>query len=378
MTDTKRAWIELDMTALRHNVEVLRGLLPAGCELMPAVKANAYGHGAVPIAEELNRLGISSFCVATAAEGIELRCHNIQGRILILGYTSPDQFSLLKQYRLTQSVIDCSYARLLNSCGKRLRVQIKIDTGMHRLGERAEQIDEISAIFGCKNLVVEGVYTHLCADGTREGADREFTMAQARAFYGVVGELKRRGCPCGKVHLLASYGLLNYPELGGDYARVGIALYGVLSSRADAERCAAGLVPVLSLKARVALTKGLYAGEGAGYDLQYVAGDDRKIAVLSIGYADGLPRALSCGRGKVLIHGCEAPIIGRICMDQMLVDVTDIPEVTSGDVAVLIGKSGRRKISAYDIAEESGTITNEVLSRLGSRLGRVDSGTHKH
>lgn len=368
---TARAWIELDMRNLRQNIIALKGLLPQDSGLMPAVKANAYGHGAVLITKELNRLGIKSFCVATISEGIELRQNGVKGDILILGYTHPKQFSMLRKYRLTQAIIDYPYAQLLNSYGKKLKVHLKIDTGMHRLGERSERIDKICAIFRFQNLIIEGVFTHLCSDETRTEPDITYTMSQAAAFYDIIHNLNRRGYSCGKVHLLASYGLINYPELAGDYARIGIALYGVLSSRADLDNCPIDLRPVLSIKARVALTKDLYAGEAAGYGLQYVAESDRKIAVLAIGYADGIPRTLSCCHGKVLINGNEVPIIGRICMDQMLVDITDIPNVKSGDIAVLIGKSGQYEITAYDLAEESGTITNELLSRLSNRLNRI-------
>ena len=192
------------------------------------------------------------------------------------------------------------------------------------------------------------------------------------------GELKRvanilesKGYSVGKIHLLASYGIIDYPELGGDIARPGIAMCGVLSNRADMEKCPITIRPVLALKARIAVIKKVKAGEGVGYGYAYVADSERQIGVLSIGYADGIPRMLSCGKGQVLIHGKAAPIVGNICMDQMMVDVSDIPETVSGDIAVLIGKSGDLEISAYGIAEQCGTITNEVLSRLGKRLKRI-------
>lgn len=366
-----RAWIELDMKNLRKNVRSLESLLPQDCELMPAVKANAYGHGAVLISKELNRVGVKSFCVATISEGIELRQSGIKGEILILGYTHPEQFSMLEKYHLTQSIIDFSYAQLLNSYGRKIQVHLKIDTGMHRLGERAERIKEICQIFGFENLVIEGAFTHLCADETKSEKDRYFTLKQVSTFFDVISELKQHGCVCKKIHLLSSYGLINYPKYAGNYVRAGIALYGVLSNRNDIESCPISLYPVLSVKVRIAITKDLYAGESAGYGLQYVAESDRKVAVLSIGYADGIPRSLSCGNGKVLINGAEAPIIGRICMDQMLVDITDISNVKNGDVAIVIGKSGQKEITAYDLAEESKTITNEVLSRLSIRLNRI-------
>lgn len=369
-----RAWIELDRAALRHNVERLRSLLPEGCALMPAVKANAYGHGAVLAARELNRLGVRAFCAASAEEGAELRRHGVRGEILVLGYTHPGNFPLLRRYRLTQAAVDADHARLLNAYGKKLRVHLKIDTGMHRLGIPAERTEEIARVFRLKNLRVRGIFTHLCADETRSGADEAFTLAQAAAFQEVLCSLRKQGLSYGKAHLLSSYGLLNYPELGGAYARVGIALYGVLSGPAGLETCPVELRPVLSLKARVALVRDLPKGQSAGYGFGYTAEGGRRIAVLSIGYADGLPRSLSRGRGRVLIRGEEAPIIGSVCMDQTLVDVTDIPGVRSGDTAVLIGRSGRREITAYDLAEAGGTITNEVLSRLGPRLNRTAAG----
>lgn len=366
-----RAWIELDRAALRHNVEQLQGLLSDGCSLMPAVKANAYGHGAVLIARELNHLGVRAFCVAAVSEGVELRRGGVKGEILVLGYTHPENFGLLRRYQLTQTVVDISYARLLDAYGKKLKVHLKIDTGMHRLGIPAERKEEIARVFGCKNLLVTGVFTHLCADETRSAEYETFTLEQAAAFDRVVCDLNKRGLACGKVHLLSSYGLLQYPELAGDYARVGIALYGVLSNPGDAGNSPVELRPVLSVKARVALVKDLYTGETAGYGLNYVAERDRRIAVLTIGYADGIPRALSNGNGRVLIDGAEAPIIGLICMDQALVDVTDVPCVKAGDTAVLIGISGCRQITACELAERTGSISNEVLSRLGERLDRI-------
>lgn len=366
-----RAWIEVDSKNLRQNVHALQSLLPIGCKLMPAVKANAYGHGAVLVSKELNNMGIQSFCVATVSEGIELRKNGIRGEILVLGYTHPAQFPLLKKYELTQTVVDYNYAQILNQYGKKLKVHIKIDTGMHRLGERCEETEKIEEIFSMKNLVIEGVYTHLCADTASLSSDKAFTAQQVQAFYDIVEHLKEAGRLHLKVHMLASSGLLHYPELAGDYARVGIALYGCLSSRKDLENCPVSLLPVLSVKARIELIKTLNKGESAGYGMQYTAEKDSKIAVIAIGYGDGLPRTLSQGKGKILVNGCEAPIIGRICMDQTIVDITDIPDVKAGDMAVIIGRSGEHEITAYDLAEASETITNEILSRLGLRLERV-------
>jgi serine/alanine racemase len=295
-----RAWIELDRAALLHNVKALQNLLPDGCELMAVVKTNAYGHSAVLISGELNRLGVNAFCVATVQEGIQLRRNGINGTILILGYTHPKDFPLLRPYHLTQTVLDFSYARVLDGYGKKIPVHIKIDSGMHRLGERSEKIEEISRIFQCRNLKIEGIYTHLCAADETDTKSIEFTRSQAKAFYAVVAELRERGFTCPKKHIVSSYGILNYPELAESYARVGIALYGMLSTRADTERCGIALKPVLSIKARIAMVKDLLQGEAAGYGLQFVAPQDTRIAVVAIGYGDGIPRSLSCGVGSVL------------------------------------------------------------------------------
>jgi alanine racemase len=335
---------------------------------MPAIKADAYGHGAVLMAKELQDMGIEVFCVACVEEGMELRKNGITGDILILGYTHPKAFPLLRTYRLIQTVVDYRYGKVLNGYGKKIRVHVKIDTGMHRLGERAERAKEIGRIFRLKNLQIEGIYTHLSADEAKDPAQQAFTKRQGEVFYEVLRKLEKQGVSGLKVHLLASYGLLNYPELGGDYARVGIALYGLPGDGEAEGNCPVKLYPVLSLKARIVAVKDLYQGESAGYGLDYRAEEDRKIAVLAIGYADGLPRSLSGGKGRVLIHGQSAPVVGRICMDQTIVDITGIPGVKAGETAVVIGRSGGEEITAYEVAEEAGTISNEVLSRLGKRL----------
>ena len=366
----ERAWIELSRQNLHRNVEILRGLLPEGCCLMPVLKANAYGHGAVLMARELNACGITSFCTATVTEAVQLRKKGIKGEILILGYTHPSQFPLLRRYRLMQTVVDVSYAKILRKYGKRVKVHLKIDTGMHRLGERWEKINEIGRIFRYKNLVIEGAYTHLSADDGISPEERAFTEAQGQAFHKVMAQLEKRGYHCPKIHMQASYGVLNYPALAGDYARVGIALYGVLSRREDADCMPDGFLPVLAVKARIASVKEVHRGEPVGYGFGYTASTDRKIAVLAIGYADGLPRSLSNGNGQVVINGRKVPVGGYICMDQTMVDITGIPDVKQGDEAVVIGRSGDCEITAYDLAKQSGSITNEVLSRLGDRLVR--------
>ena len=355
-----RAWAEIDVNALRKNVDFLRSISPENSKLMPAVKANAYGHGAVLIAHELNKMGVKAFCVASASEGAELRKHGIKGEILVLGYTSPAQFPLLRFFRLTQTVVDFKYAKILNNYGK-IHAHIGIDTGMRRLGIRSENYDKILQIFEMKNLIVDGIFTHLSADETTSAPEMSFTETQAKRFYEVADKLAKDGY-YPKLHLLASYGLLNYAHLGGDYVRVGIALYG------GAEY--PGLQPVLSMKTRVTSVRNVYRNEPIGYGLDFTARENMRVASLGIGYADGLPRTLSDGNGAVLINGKRAAIIGKICMDQTLIDVSGI-DVKQGDIAVIIGNSGAEKISACDIARQINTISNDILSGIGSRVVRV-------
>ncbi len=373
---TSRAWIELDPEALKQNVEFLQSRLPKSCRLMPAVKAEAYGHGAVLIAEQLTKMGIDSFCVACVDEAVSLRLHGIESEILILGYTHPAQFPLLQQYHLSQTIVDASYAALLDQYGKECAytfpVHLAIDTGMHRLGEPFDRTDTICRLFHLKHLKIDGIFTHLSADDSLAPEACAFTRMQVEHFEQVLTAIKKQGLSLPKVHMLASYGILNYPELGGDYARPGIALYGVVSTPEDSLIWSRYLSPVLSLKCRIASVRDLKAGDCAGYGVDYHAPKDMRIATLTIGYADGLPRNLSNGTGSVLIHGHRAPIVGRICMDQTLVDISDIPEaISAGDIAVLIGTSGALQIRAEEVAEQSGSITNEVLSRLGVRLPRL-------
>lgn len=355
-----RVWAEIDVDALRKNVELLKSISPKNSELMPAVKANAYGHGAALIARELSKMGIRSFCVASAEEGVNLRKHGIKGEILVLGYTHPSQFSLLRFFRLSQTAVSLDYAKILNNYGK-IHVHIGIDTGMRRLGIRSEDHADILRIFEMKNLIIDGIFTHLSADETTAPSEMSFTENQADKFYEIAKKLASKGF-YPKLHLLASYGLLNYAHLGGDYVRVGIALYGAVEY--------SGLLPVLSLKTRVTSVRDVYKGEPIGYGLDFTAYKDMRVASLAIGYADGLPRTLSDGKGTILINGRRVRIIGKICMDQTLIDVSDI-DAKQGDIAVIIGISGSEKITACDIAEQANTISNDILSGIGSRVVRV-------
>ena len=262
-------------------------------------------------------------------------------------------------------------ARLLNQQHKAVKVHVKVDTGMHRLGFGKGEADRIAHVFSMKYLKVCGIYTHLCAADSLEAEDVRFTKQQIGSFYGLLEKLKERGIAIPKVHIQSSYGFLNYPELPCDYVRAGIALYGVLSAPGDRTRLELDLRPVLSLKSKVVLIRKIRRGESVGYGRAFTAERDSRIAVLPLGYGDGLPRNLSCGRTQAVIRGQRVPVIGRICMDQLMVDITDAHGIFVGDTATFIGWDGSMEATAPDLADQGGTITNELLSRLGGRLTRT-------
>lgn len=365
---TERAWIEVNVGNLRHNVETLKKVMQPGCELMAVVKAQAYGHGAVLIASYLNEMGIMAFAVATINEGIVLRKSGIRGEILILGYTDVGRASELKKYDLMQALISFEYAEALNIQGFTIRTHIKIDTGMHRLGIPSGELSAVRKVFLMENLKVCGMFTHLCCSDSRHPDDVTFTRGQIDSFYSLTDALSDSGIILPKLHIQSSYGLLNYPGLACDYVRAGIALYGVLSTLDDDTVLKLDLRPVLSLKSRVVLIRKVVAGESIGYGRSFTTGRDTRIAILSIGYGDGFPRNLYGGKGNVLINQYVVPVVGRICMDQLAVDITDAEGVSVGDIATLVGAEGHDELSAPAVADSSGSISNELLCRMGARL----------
>ena len=373
-TDKDRAYLEIDLKNLEHNVRVLKNAMPPHCELMAVAKAECYGHGMYGTTVYLNQIGVSAFAVATIDEGIRLRKYGISGEILIMGYTSPMRAKELCKYKLTQTLIDYEYSLRLDEQGYKVTAHIKVDTGMHRLGFDADDTKEIVTAFSLKNIEITGIFTHLCSADSRAEEDVNFTRKQIGKFYNSLDNLRKSGIRIPKVHIQSSYGLLNYPEIKSDYVRAGIALYGVLSSLNDETKLKLDLRPVLSLKARVVLLRKIRKGETVGYSRAFTASRDSLIAILPIGYADGFPRNLSCGKSIVLICGQKAPIIGKICMDQLAVDVTDISNIKIGSIATLIGKDENDEndeISAPTVAENSESITNELLSRMGRRLNII-------
>lgn len=365
-----RTWIELDRGALAHNIQQFRSHLPAGCGIMGVVKGEGYGHGAVQIASELSRLGVRRFAVAALSEALELRESGIEGQILILGYTHPEGFPQLVQYDLTQTASCPDHAAQLAAFGREsgtpVEVHISVDTGMHRIGFRPEELEKIAACYRDPGLRVTGIFSHLCVASA--SGEEEFSRRQAQVFQEVLDRLRAREVEPGEVHLLASHGAVNYPEYAHDFVRLGILMYGAKEDPGAWVRRDLELRPVMRLKTRITSLREIGPGETVSYGRTYRAERSVVIASTAIGYADGLPRALSGGKLRAIVHGQYVRGVGRICMDQMMLDVTGVENPRIGDEVVLIGRQGDCEIRVEELAENAGTITDEILCCLSPRI----------
>lgn len=372
VSNTDRAWIEVDLKNLAHNAKVLKKAMPPKCQLMAVVKAEAYGHRAFEISTCLEKIGVKAFAVATIDEGIRLRKYGIRGEILILGYTAIWRAAELKKYDLIQTLISYDYAIALNKQGVSIKAHLKIDTGMHRLGISSDDLTDVEKVFSLKHITVCGIYTHLCCSDSLEANDVAFTCEQINRFYSLIDALRNRGIIVPKLHIQSSYGFFNYPQLQCDYVRTGVALYGVLSSPHDETVRKLDLRPVLSLKSEVILIRAVPKGDSVGYGRTFTAQKDSRIAIIPIGYADGIPRNLSCGNGRIRIRQYIVPIIGRICMDQLAVDITEAEDIVVGDVATFIEAKAESELAAPVVADQTGSISNELLCRIGARLPVIE------
>ena len=380
-----RAWIELDAAALKNNLEEISREFDPKTGIMGVVKANAYGHGAVQIAAKLAEFGIDHFCVATLSEALELRKAGIEGTILLLGYTAPGFAMELYRNRITQTLVSLEYAQQLDEVfakmiettmpdhqDAKLLVNMAIDTGMHRIGVAQDDYDAMAQIYSLPHLHVSGMFTHLPVADTAEEQHVAFTKAQIEAFFRAKEELQKRGIDPGYVHCQNSLGSINYSPLPqADYVRLGICMYGARQVYEDYLKRPVHLQPVMTLKVHIASVREIAPGETVGYGRSFTAQRPTKIATLCIGYADGVPRNLSGGKLKAIVNGKLCSGAGRICMDQMMLDVTDIPDVKMGDVAILLGKDAGHAIYAEDWARDADTITDEIFTRLNTRIENI-------
>ena len=369
----KHCWAEIDLTALRENYEYIRRTV--GGPVCAVVKADAYGHGDNVIARVLQEAGAAGFAVSSLGEGRHLRRGGITTPILILGYADPTYAAVLAANDLITTCYSTEYAQALSAAavkaGVKVKVHLKIDTGMGRIGFAVrsgfdETIHELEALYTLPGLDICGVFQHFAVADSNTPADTAYTDEQHALFARVVARLQADGFATGTVHCANSAAQLRHPEWRHDMTRAGIILYGLDPS--DDVRFPA-LQPVMSLKCVVTFVKDLQPGQSVSYGRTFTAERPMRVATVCVGYADGYPRRLSGGLGVMNIHGHAAPVVGRVCMDQTMLDVTDIPDVKMGDEVTVFGPGGGD--TADTIAAKTQTINYEIVCGLARRVPRV-------
>lgn len=371
ISNMPRVVAEIDIDAITHNYRQIKKSIPSYTEIMAVVKADAYGHGAIKIAQTLQEEGVDYLAVAIAAEGAQLREEGIKIPILVLGYTPASSVGILIKNDLTQTIFSYEMAKYISyeasKLGKKIKIHIKIDTGMGRIGflPHPTSIEEIIEINKLPNIELEGIYTHF---SSADEEDQTYTKKQNSIFNGFLKELGEVGIDAPIIHAANSAAIIMHKYTHANMVRLGISLYGHYPSEV-AKSYAIGLLPSMSLKSQIVHVKKVPKGEKIGYNRKHTTDQTTKIATIPIGYADGYSRGLS-NKGRVLIRGEYAPIVGNICMDQFMVDVTHINYVAVGDEVVLFGKQNSKEITVEEIADILNTISYEVICMIGKRIPR--------
>ncbi len=361
---------EIDIAALRHNFQEVQGAVGNGCDVLAVVKADAYGHGVSNVAPVLVAVGARLFGVALVEEGVELRRLGIELPILVLGGVFPGQEADILAHRLTPVLYDLDCARRLDSAardaGRTVDYHLKVDTGMGRLGFRVEMLDQVLPVFKqLRSLHMTGLMSHLAL---ADEPARPLTGLQYQAFAGMIAQVSGYGFNPHYRHIANSAAIYSREQTGCNLVRPGISLYGGLTGGPFASRSTQR--PVMRFVSQVAQIKDVPKGEGISYGHRFVTARASRVAAIPVGYADGYNRLLT-NRGEVLIHGRRAPVAGTVCMDWILVDVTDHPDVQVGDRVTLLGRDGDDLISAEEWAEKIGSITYEVFCQVSKRVPRV-------
>jgi alanine racemase len=377
-------WAEVDLNAYAHNIRELRRITRSGARLMAVVKANGYGHGAVEVARAALPNGAACLGVARIHEGVQLRAAGLEAPILVFGYSAPESAPTLIEHELTQTVYSQASAAALSRQaarrGKKIKVHIKVDSGMGRLGllldasagggpegnPAADPIDDVAAISRLAGLEVEGIFTHFA---TADSADKSYANGQLERFRDFLSRLDRAGLLPAVKHAANSGALIDMPESHLDMVRPGIATYGLYPS-AEVNQSRVDLRPVMTLKSRIVHLKKVPAGFPVSYGITYRTKAPTTIATVPVGYADGLNRLLS-SRGRMLVHGQRVPIVGRVCMDLTMLDVGALAGAAIEDEVVVFGRQADENISADEIAAALNTINYEIVTSISGRVPRV-------
>ena len=370
MREFYRVHADVHLDRIYNNIKRTKEKIVPGTKIMAIIKADGYGHGAVPVAKILDPL-VDAYGIAILEEGMELREAGIKKPILILGYTPQEQMDELIKYEIMPAVFSYETAKILSekavTLNKTIKVHIKIDTGMSRIGfpVTEESIQLVKSISCMDGIELEGCFTHFARADEK---DKAFTFLQLERFHWFVERLKEEGVNIQIKHVSNSAGIMELPQANEDMVRSGISTYGLYPSE-EVEKSQLKLEPAMEIKARVSFVKEVEAGIGVSYNSTYCTSKKTKIATIPVGYGDGYPRALS-SKGRVLIRGMSAPILGRICMDQFMVDVTDIPNVQPNDVVTLVGCDGTEQITVEELGAMSHSFNYEIVCDIGKRVPR--------
>lgn len=378
MEFVKRTWAEIDLDALEYNIKNIKASLKGEHLLMGVVKADAYGHGDGMIAKKLAENGFSWFGVSNIEEGISLRRQGITQPILVLGYIPVECAKVLSDEKITQAILSLEYAKALNAEAEKAGVviegHIKLDTGMTRVGFQCDEenfetsLESIQKVFSLKHIHVAGTFTHHAVADTYSGDCPQFTQMQFERFQKMIKACQQKGLNMGICHCANSATTISYPDKQLDMVRSGIITYGLLPS--DECQGRIDLKPLMTLKTTIALVKKVKAGSQISYGRTYTAQTDRIIATVPIGYADGYNRNLS-NKARMLVNGKFAPVVGRVCMDQTMIDVTDIPDVKMGDEVVVFGRQKDAVLPVEELANILQTINYEIPCVITKRVPRV-------
>lgn len=371
MKQYKRVYASVNLDAIRKNMEAMKANIADTTMLCGVVKADGYGHGSVPVAKAVEDL-VWGYAVAAVEEGLVLRVHHITKPILVLGYVPEESFSVLIEKEIRYTISEWKEAVVLSNIaqelGKNAHVHIKMDTGMGRIGIRSTEEVLVLAkkLNTLPNIQIEGIFTHMA---TADMEDKTGAKKQIQMFKQTLQLLKDNGISIPICHCSNSAGIIDLREANIDMVRAGIALYGLYPSE-EVKKENVPLIPALELKSIITYLKTVPEGTPIGYGATYITDKETKVATVSIGYGDGYPRRLS-NKGYALVRGQKAPIIGRVCMDQFMMDVSHISDVQEGDVVTLIGKDQNEQITVEELAQLAGTFNYEFVCDLGKRIPRV-------
>lgn len=371
--DVRPTCIDINLDNLLHNFKEIQKMVKDETRIMPVIKANAYGHGSVELGKLYKELGVKCVAVSLTSEAIELRKNGLEKLdILILNYTNYNQMLEVVTYDFTQSIYRYDDGKVLSevaeNMGKIVKVHIKIDTGLNRLGFQPteESIEEILKLRELKNIEIEGIFTHFAKS---DEVDKTYTKEQYEKFMWLVGELEKKGLKIPIKHVSNSGAIIDMPEFNLDMVRPGLILYGYYPSE-DVNKDKIDLKPAMTLRSLVSNIKTVPRGTGISYGHIFKTSRESIIATVPVGYGDGYSKILT-GKGQVYIGGKIAPVVGKICMDQLMVDITDIPEVEIYDEVILFGEGLEAYPSVEDIAEKLGTVNYEVISMMRKRIPRA-------